>query len=182
LAHVSTICSIGHSTRSAEEFIRILRANSITLVADIRTVPKSRHNPQFEGGALERSLEEAGIGYVHLKGLGGLRHPRKDSVNLGWRNESFRGYADHMETEEFQTALSALVKMSEEQPVAIMCAEGNPFRCHRTLVADALTARGTRVVHVSSERSARVHALTRFAKKQTDGRVAYPAEQEQTTL
>ena len=160
----------------------MLRANSITLVADIRTLPRSRHNPQFEGDVLERSLKEAGIGYAHLKGLGGLRHPRKDSVNLGWKNESFRGYADHMETEEFQTALSALMKISEEQPVAIMCAEGNPFRCHRTLVADALTVKGTRVVDVSSERSARVHTLTRFAKKKTDGRVTYPAEQEQTTL
>jgi uncharacterized protein (DUF488 family) len=181
LTDVPTIYAIGHSTRPAEKFIRVLRASSITLLADIRTLPRSRHNPQFEGKALERSLEEAGIGYVHLKGLGGLRHPRKDSVNLGWRNDSFRGYADHMETEEFQSALSALVELSKEQTIAIMCAEGNPFRCHRTLVADALTLRGVRVVHISSEQSVRLHKLTPFAKP-AGGRVTYPAEQGQTRL
>jgi len=181
LKDVPTIYAIGHSTRSAEKFVRVLRANAITLLADIRTVPRSRHNPQFEGDALERSLKEAGIGYVHLKGLGGLRHPRKDSVNLGWRNDSFRGYADYMETEEFQTALATLVELSKDRTVAIMCAEGNPFRCHRTLVADALTVRGIKVVHVSSERSARVHTLTSFAKP-VDERVTYPAERDQTTL
>ena len=181
MTDVSTIYAIGHSTRSAEEFTRVLRVNSITLLADIRTIPRSRHNPQFEGDALKRSLEEAGIGYVHLKGLGGLRHARRDSVNLGWRNDSFRGYADHMETEEFQAALATLVELSRRQAVAIMCAEGNPFRCHRTLVADALTGRGIKVVHISSERSARVHTLTSFAK-QVGERVTYPAEKGQTTL
>jgi uncharacterized protein (DUF488 family) len=181
LTDVPTIYAIGHSTRPVEEFIRALGANTITLLVDIRTLPRSRHNPQFYGTTLKSSLEEAGIGYVHLKGLGGLRHPRKDSINLGWRNDSFRGYADYMETEEFQTALSTLVELSKKQTVAIMCAEGNPFRCHRMLVADALTVRDIKVIHVSSERSVRVHRLTPFAKP-IGKSITYPAEQDQTTL
>ena len=176
-----TIYAIGHSTRSAEKFTQILRANSVTLLADIRTVPRSRHNPQFEGNALERSLKEAGIGYIHLKGLGGFRHPRKDSVNVGWRNASFRGYADYMETEEFQIALATLVELSKAQSMAIMCAEGNPFRCHRILVADALVVRDIRIVHISSERSVRIHTLTPFAKP-VGKRVTYAGEHDQTTL
>ena len=176
-----TIYTIGHSTRTIEQLIQILRAHSITLLVDVRTLPRSKHNPQFDGDALRSSLERVGIGYVHLKGLGGLRRPSRDSVNTGWRNEGFRGYADHMQTEEFRAALARLMELGEGQTVTIMCAEGNPFRCHRMLVADALTARGIRVVHVSSERSVRIHTMTPFAKV-TSQRVSYPVEPGQITL
>jgi uncharacterized protein (DUF488 family) len=159
-----TICAIGHSTRSIERFLKILNAHSITMLIDIRSVPKSRHNPQFNSDALRGSLAEEGIAYVHLKELGGLRHPSKTSVNTGWRNPSFRGFADHMQTSEFEAGLDRLIALGKRENVAIMCAEGNPFRCHRSLVADALTVRGVHAVHISSERPGRPHTLAPFAK------------------
>ncbi len=160
---MTTIYAIGHSTRSLEDFIEILQAHGITLLADIRTVPKSRHNPQFSQESLAQELPRHGIQYRHIKELGGLRHASKDSVNTGWENASFRGYADYMQTPEFAAALSSLIDLAKGQNVAIMCAEGNPFRCHRSLVADALTVRGITVLHISSRKSANEHRLTPFA-------------------
>jgi uncharacterized protein (DUF488 family) len=165
--------TIGHSNRSFAEFAALLKAHGIELVADIRTVPKSRHNPQFNREALAASLPEAGIGYVHIPELGGLRHPRKDSINLAWRNDSFRGYADYMQTEAFHAALDVLLRTAAERRTAIMCAEAVPWRCHRSLVADAAMARGIEVRHITSATAANPHKLTPFA--QVEGpRVTYP--------
>jgi len=174
---MTTIYAIGHSTRALDKFIEILRAHEITLLADIRTIPKSRHNPQFNQDSLAHELPKAGIQYRHLKELGGLRRAAKDSINTGWENASFRGYADYMQTPEFAGALKALIALAKTERVAIMCAEGNPYRCHRLLIADALTVRGVRVLHISSRKSAREHALSPFAK--VDGtRITYPKEED----
>jgi uncharacterized protein (DUF488 family) len=159
-----TVYVIGHSTRPIERFLRILQAHSVTTLVDIRTVPKSRHNPQFSADAVKDSLEKAGMKYVHLKELGGLRRPTKDSENTGWRNLNFRGFADYMGTEEFEVGLNRLIALGKSENVAIMCAEGKPFRCHRSLVADALTVRGIRAVHISSENPGKLHRLTPFAE------------------
>lgn len=164
---------MGHSTRTIESFTDLLKAHSINLLVDIRTIPKSRHNPQFNEGVLKKDLKDNNIGYLHLKGLGGLRHPSKDSVNLGWNNASFRGFADYMQTEEFESALEELILLSKKHTVAIMCAEGNPFRCHRSLVADALLARNLKVLHISSKSSSREHAFTSFAKVKGH-KITYP--------
>lgn len=159
-----TIHAIGHSTMSIERFLKILDAHSITMLMDIRTVPKSRHNPQFNSDALKGSLAGAGIAYAHLKELGGLRRPSKNSLNTGWRNLSFRGFADYMQTHEFEVGLDRLIALGKSENVVIMCAEGNPFRCHRSLVADALTIREVRALHISSQRPGQLHTLTTFAK------------------
>ena len=134
--------TIGHSTRTADALVELLRAHRIEMLVDVRTIPRSRHNPQFNRDALAQSLAAAGIDYAHHPALGGLRHPRKDSVNLGWRNASFRGYADYMQTAEFARALDALEALADARRTAIMCAEAVPWRCHRGLIADALTVRG----------------------------------------
>jgi uncharacterized protein (DUF488 family) len=168
------IYAIGHSTRPLDKFVELLHAHQIEILVDIRTVPRSRANPQFNQESLAGGLPRAGIRYIHLKVLGGLRRPQKDSINLGWQNPSFRGYADFMETPEFDAALGELIRLGAQGRTAIMCAEGNPFRCHRTLVADALTARGVGVFHISSRKTARRHEMTAFA--QVEGtRVTYPA-------
>ncbi|HEX7081446.1 MAG TPA: DUF488 domain-containing protein [Gammaproteobacteria bacterium] len=170
-----TIYTIGHSTRPVEELIDLLRRHRVDLLVDIRTVPKSRHNPQFEQQSLRRSLENAGIEYRHMGSLGGLRRPAADSVNRGWRNDSFRGFADYMQTPEFSAAVAELIGAAEGRTAAIMCAEAVPWRCHRSLVGDALLVRGVEVVDIIGEQSARKHVLTRFAK--VDGtRITYPAE------
>lgn len=167
------IYALGHSTRPIEEFIELLHSHNIKLLVDIRTVPKSRHNPQFSQENLARDLPADGIRYLHLPGLGGLRKPRRDSVNLAWENSSLRGFADYMETPEFDRALVELIELARQDRVAIMCAEGNPFRCHRMLVADALTARGIPVYHIVSRKTARLHKMTPFAE--LDGtRVTFP--------
>lgn len=169
-----TIYAIGHSTRPLDKFIEILKAHKITLLADIRTIPRSRHNPQFNLESLEVELPKTKIKYRHLKALGGLRHASKDSINVGWENASFRGFADYMQTAEFAQGIEELIALSEKETVAIMCAEGNPFRCHRMLVADALTVRGVSVLHISSRKSAKPHKLTPFAV--VDGtRITYPS-------
>jgi uncharacterized protein (DUF488 family) len=143
------------------------------MLVDIRTIPKSRHNPQFNGEALKRSLEQKGIAYVHFKELGGLRKPKKDSLNMGWRNASFRGFADYMQTRAFASAIRRLMQLGKEGRVAIVCAEGNPFRCHRSLVADALTVRGVRMFHIAGKASVKEHAITPFA--QVNGtKIIYP--------
>jgi len=154
----------------------VLQAYGIERLVDIRTIPRSRHNPQFNDTALANSLTAQHLEYVHIKALGGLRRPRKDSPNTGWRNEAFRGYADFMQTEEFETALEALIQMGREKRVAIMCAEAVPWRCHRSLVADALSVRGAPVVEILSESTYRMHTLTPFA--QVEGvRITYPPDQ-----
>jgi len=167
--------SIGHSTRSVKEFIAMLNAYGIKMVVDVRTVPKSRHNPQFNRDELEKSLEESGIRYIHMKGLGGLRHAKKNSPNPAWRNASFRGFADYMQTQEFDTALGELISLSSDKITAVMCAESVPWRCHRSLIADALFIRGIMVKHIYSEKSIKEHVLTSFAKFEND-RIWYPME------
>lgn len=170
------VFTVGHSTLPIDRFVEVLRAYGIEALGDVRTVPRSRHNPQFNADALAASLGTADIGYVPMLALGGLRHPKKDSINAGWRNTSFRGYADYMQTEPFQDALEALIALSREKRVAIMCAEAVPWRCHRSLVADALGARGIPVVEILSQTNARMHKLTPFAH--VDGaRVTYPPVQ-----
>jgi uncharacterized protein (DUF488 family) len=171
---MSTIYAVGHSTHAWEEFRELLLAHRITRLVDIRTVPKSRHNPQFNQQALARELPKAGIAYDHFPSLGGLRRPAKDSKNTGWENSSFRGYADYMQTREFVGAIRQLMQAAKGQHTAIMCAEGNPFRCHRSLVADALLVRGVRVLHISSKKSARAHKITPFAHIEGT-RITYPS-------
>ena len=161
---MATIYTIGHSTRTFDEFVEILKAHAISTLVDIRTIPKSRHNPQFNKDSLEPNLKKEGITYLHFPELGGLRKARKDSPNTGWRNASFRGFADYMQTREFTSAVRRLMELGKAGRVAIMCAEGNPFRCHRSLVADALTVRQVHVFHISSKTSARPHVMTRFAR------------------
>ena len=169
-----TIWTIGHSTHPAGQFVSLLTAHGIEHVADIRTVPRSRRNPQFNTDTLPHTLAAHHIGYAHLAGLGGLRHPRKDSINSAWRNDSFRGYADYMQTTEFDRHLAELIAVARTQRTAIMCAESVPWRCHRSLVADALTARGIDVRHIlSATAQPKPHQITPFAR--IDGeRVTYP--------
>jgi len=158
------IRTIGHSTRPVHDLIEMLRAHSVTRLIDVRTIPKSRHNPQYNSDALAAALRNAGIAYEHRKALGGLRHARKDSINTGWRNQSFRGYADYMQTAEFRGALASLQETAAQDPVAIMCAEAVPWRCHRSLIADALTAHGYPVEHIMSSTKSDPHKLTSFAR------------------
>ena len=168
-----TIYTIGHSTRTIEQFIELLKAHDIEELVDVRTIPKSRHNPQFGAEELAASLQRAGIAYTHLAKLGGLRHASKDSVNLGWQNTSFRGFADYMTTLEFRTGLDELKALAEKKTVVIMCAEAVPWRCHRSLIADALTVQSWQVLHIQSRKTATPHELTSFLKVQ-DGKLTYP--------
>jgi uncharacterized protein (DUF488 family) len=160
----SAFFTIGHSDRTVESLIEILKAHGIDLLVDVRTVPRSRHNPQFNREALPGPLAAAGIEYIHMPGLGGLRHPRKDSINTGWRNLSFRGYADYMQTPEFAHRLEELIRLGESRRACLMCAESVPWRCHRSLIADALSARGIPVWHIMSAQKANPHKLTPFAR------------------
>jgi uncharacterized protein (DUF488 family) len=172
-----TIFTVGHSTLPIERFVALLEAYGIAQLADVRTVPRSRRNPQFNADALRDALRTAGIDYVPLGELGGLRKPRADSPNSGWRNESFRGYADYMQTAEFADGLERLVELGAERRTAIMCAEAVPWRCHRSLIADALGVRGIGVVEILSETSYRDHALTPFARV-SGTTVTYPPAQD----
>jgi uncharacterized protein (DUF488 family) len=175
MSRKSIVFTIGHSTHSLEEFIALLRAHGVERVIDIRTIPKSRHNPQYNREALAPALRSARIGYVHLKKLGGLRKARPDSVNMGWRNASFRGFADYMQTPEFEEGLARAIKLAEEKPSALMCAEAVPWRCHRSLVADALLVRRIPVENILSAAPAKPHKLTAFA--QVRGiHISYPDE------
>lgn len=172
-----TIHTIGHSTHPIDEFIGMLKAHGVKQLIDIRTIPRSRHNPQFEQAALEKSLPDADISYIYMKDLGGLRSKTKDSQNMGWRNASFRNYADYMQTSEFSAAVDELIKLAEKAPTAIMCAEAVPWRCHRSLVGDALLVRGIKVLDIMSLTSVKPHEMTSFAV--VDGRqILYPPEQE----
>ena len=172
---VPTVHTIGHSTRPIDDFIDLLREHDITRVVDIRTIPKSRHNPQYWHDALESSLTGAGLGYTYLAELGGRRSRRKDSINTAWRNASFQGYADHMGTEEFHRGLDRLLDIAKGETPVIMCAEAVPWRCHRSLVGDALLAHGVEVLDIIGEGSTKPHRMTSFAV--VDGvEVSYPAE------
>ena len=169
------VLTIGHSTRTLEDFISLLKTHSVTRVVDVRTVPRSRHNPQFNKDSLPEELKKVGLGYVHLPGLGGLRHAKRDSLNLGWRNASFRGYADYMQTPEFEQSLDELIQLAKQDRIALMCAEAVPWRCHRSLIADALLVRGIRVEDIMSPTSRTVRGLTPFAKV-SGSTITYPIE------
>jgi uncharacterized protein (DUF488 family) len=173
-----TVFTVGHSTRGIESFISLLRVYGIERLVDIRTMPRSRHNPQFNGDVLGETLRGGAIDYLSCQALGGLRRPRKDSPNAGWRNQSFRGYADYMQTAEFEDGLKALINLSRRKRTAIMCAEAVPWRCHRSLVGDALLVRGIPVVDILSESDFSLHKLTPFAKVEATA-ITYPGEQPQ---
>ena len=168
------IFTIGHSTRSADEFLSLLQAHAVTILVDIRTVPKSRRHPHFAKDALAAFLGSHGIRYVHLPALGGLRKPQRDSPNGAWQNDSFRGYADHMQTAEFAQGIDELLALSQGGTVAVMCAEAKWWQCHRQLVADALTARGVEVRHIMTRGDAPRHELTSFAHV-SGTQVTYPS-------
>lgn len=171
----AVVLTIGHSTHPLDEFIALSKAHGVQQVVDVRTIPRSRHNPQFNQDSLPAKLRNVRIGYHHMKGLGGLRHPRKDSPNTGWRNAGFRGFADYMQTGEFEENLQKLIELAKKKQIAIMCAEAVPWRCHRSLIADALTVRGIHVEHITSRTRRQPHRLTPFAR--VDGtHIAYPSE------
>ncbi len=167
------IFTIGHSNQMIEEFIDLLQAHGIEEVVDIRTIPKSAHNPQFNKEQLAESLTNSGIRYQHLEKLGGLRHARKDSINLGWRNLSFRGFADYMASPDFDEGLAILTGIAQTRRTAIMCAEAVPWRCHRSLVSDALTLQKWTVRHIQSRKTASEHSPTSFLQVR-GGRIVYP--------
>ncbi|HYW27188.1 MAG TPA: DUF488 domain-containing protein [Terriglobales bacterium] len=165
--------TIGHSTRSFDELVDLLREHGVTLLADVRTAPGSRRMPQFTKAALASELPGRGIEYAHLPELGGLRRPRPDSPNAGWRNESFRGYADHMADHDFAAGIERLLEWGRDRNVAVMCAEAVPWRCHRSLIADALLVRGVDVTHIVGAGRTQPAMLTPFARVE-GGRITYP--------
>jgi len=171
------VLALGHSTRPLEELITLLSSCGVKVLADIRTVPRSRKNPQFEREVLARVLPSRGIRYVHLARLGGLRHPRRSSPNGAWRNASFRGYADYMQTGEFEEGLVELRALARAGTVAVMCAEAVPWRCHRSLLADALFARGVVVEHIVGPGKTQPHRVTPFAVR-VGRRITYPPAEE----
>jgi uncharacterized protein (DUF488 family) len=167
------VFTIGHSTRSLEEMIQVLNAYGVNRLIDIRTVPRSKHNPQFNQDTFPGALEAVGIQYTGMPGLGGFRKPVPGSINNGWRNESFQGYADYMQTAEFESRLLELVHFAQQDQIVLMCAETLPWRCHRSLVADALTLHGIQVVHVISQTQSQLHRRAPWAK--VEGlRIFYP--------
>ena len=170
----SVIFTIGHSTRSVEDFLQLLKECNISQVVDIRTIPRSRHNPQYNIEALPHTLSQAGISYRHMAGLGGLRHAHRDSPNPGWRNASFRGFADYMQTAEFKENVQVLIDLAGKEIITLMCAEAVPWRCHRSLIADALLIRGMKVEHILNHRSRRTHLLTPWAQV-TGDEIIYPS-------
>jgi uncharacterized protein (DUF488 family) len=173
------ILTIGHSTRPIAVFIRLLKAHGVQRVVDVRTIPRSRHNPQFSRDQLSPALHRAKIHYTHLAGLGGLRRARADSANTGWRNASFRGYADYMQTAAFEKSLARCVALAKQERVVLMCAEAVPWRCHRSLIADALLARGIEAREITSGIRTRPYALTSWAHVKGT-HVTYPASQKRT--
>jgi uncharacterized protein (DUF488 family) len=175
------VFTIGHSTRSLAELIALLRAHGVKRVIDIRTIPRSRHNPQFNRETLARALRGSRIGYVHLKKLGGLRRAKPDSQNTGWHNASFRGFADYMQTAEFEAGLERAIKLAAGKPSTLMCAEAVPWRCHRSLVGDALVVRGIPVKDILSKSRPKTHKLTRFARVRR-GRITYPGEKKAANI
>jgi uncharacterized protein (DUF488 family) len=174
-----TILTIGHSTRTLDEFVDLLKAYHATMVVDVRTVPRSRHNPQFNKETLPNSLKPAGVKYVHMPDIGGLRRPKPDSVNTAWRNKSFRGYADYMQTKEFIENLLNLIALARENRVAIMCAEALPWRCHRSLIADALVVRHIQVEHILTMDNSIPHKLSEWAHVEGT-KITYPLFTKET--
>jgi hypothetical protein len=170
------VLTIGHSTRSMEALIGLLQAHQVRRLVDVRTIPRSRHNPQFNKETLPAALRAAGIKYRHFPKLGGLRHARADSTNMAWRNASFRGFADYMQTPEFATAIEKLAELAQNERLAVMCAEAVPWRCHRSLIADALYVRGFPVEHILSGIRSRLHEPTPWARIR-GMRITYPLEQ-----
>jgi len=169
------VFTIGHSTHPLDAFIGLLKKNEVRHVLDVRTVPHSRRNPQFDKSVLPESLRVPGINYTHLPGLGGLRHPTRDSINKAWRNTSFRGFADYMQTPEFEEGLLRILELADSEQCVLMCAEAVPWRCHRSLIGDALVARGARVEHIISSNERKLHVMTPWA--QTDGlKIFYPSQ------
>ena len=174
----AVIWTVGHSDRPLEKFVHLLQKHGVTLVVDVRKMPRSRHNPQFNGDTLSQVLREAGIDYVDMPGLGGLRRRRPDSPNTGWENASFQGYADYMLTPEFEKSLQELLERAGKQPAALMCAEAVPWRCHRSLIADALVVRGICVEHILSATRTQTHVLRPWA--QVEGtHITYPPQAEE---
>ncbi len=173
------IYTIGHSTRTLEEFIELLKTYHITYLIDVRTVPRSRHNPQFNKETLPTTLKPHGIKYIHFPEIGGLRHPKPNSINLAWENSSFRGYADYMQTKEFTDNLLKIVALARENRLALMCAEALPWRCHRNLISDALVARHIRVQHIISKTSTITHVLSEAAHVEGT-KVTYPLYTKET--
>ena len=169
------VFTIGHSTRAIGEFTRLLKAHGVRRVIDVRTIPRSRYNPQFNRDQLSPALHSARIHYRHMPGLGGLRHARRDSANTGWRNMSFRGYADYMQTSVFHESLARCLDLAKRERVVLMCAEAVPWRCHRSLIADALLVRGVEVREITSRIRTRPHALTPWARVKGT-RITYPSE------
>jgi uncharacterized protein (DUF488 family) len=161
--HRNFVFTIGHSTRPFDDFVHLLKSHGVQRVVDVRTLPRSRVNPHFGIARLPGLLRAAHIHYTHLPGLGGLRRPRPASLNLGWRNDSFRGYADYMQTSAFKESLQRCLELASVERVALMCAEAVPWRCHRSLIADALVARGIDALEIASDCRVRPHALTPFA-------------------
>lgn len=168
------VLTVGHSTRPIEQFVGLLQAHGVERVVDVRTVPKSRRNPQFGQDLLPGSLKSAGIGYTHMPSLGGLRRARPDSPNAGWRNASFRGYADYMQTPPFAQGLEQVIELAQKERVALMCAEAVPWRCHRSLIADALLVRGIPSEDIASATRRTPHELTPFARVRGT-EITYPA-------
>ena len=167
------VLTVGHSTRAQDDFIGLLHAHAVKRLVDVRTIPRSRHNPQFNRDRIAAALRRAGINYLHMKALGGLRHAHTDSVNTAWRNASFRGFADYMQTREFSDGLHRLMKIARTKRTAIMCAEAVPWRCHRSLIADALLVNGYRVVEIESCKRTRTHELTPWAHVK-GSKITYP--------
>jgi uncharacterized protein (DUF488 family) len=171
------VMTVGHSNRPLESFLQLLKSHGVKRVIDVRTIPHSRHNPQFNQDALPEDLRSAKMLYCHMPGLGGLRQARRDSPNMGWRTPSFRGYADYMQSKEFESSLDMLLKLAGEKQLALMCAEAVPTHCHRWLIADALLVRGFRVEHIITQTFRRTHQLTPFAHVEGN-RLSYPADME----
>src|SRR5271169_3402534 len=168
-----TILTIGHSTRTIDEFIELLKTYGVNLIVDVRSVPRSRYNPQFNKETLPNSLKTHNIKYIHMPDIGGLRHPKRDSINLAWKNSSFRGYADYMQTQEFTDNLLKIFALARENCMALMCAEALPWRCHRSLISDALVARHVKVEHIISKTSCLNHQLTEIANVEGT-QITYP--------
>ena len=174
-----TVFTIGHSTRTLAEFIQLLKTYAVTLLVDVRTVPRSRHNPQFNKETLPASLKSEGIRYIHMPEIGGLRRPKRDSVNLAWKNMGFRGYADFMQTKEFTDNLLKIIALARENCLALMCAEALPWRCHRSLISDALVVRHVKVQHIINASSTITHELNEMA--QVEGtKITYPLFTKET--
>lgn len=173
MTSIAAIHTIGHSTRSADEFLRLLKVHGIMQLADIRTLPRSRRHPQFNREPLETWLAAKGITYRHFVALGGLRKPRRDSVNTAWRSAGFRGYADHMQTGEFREGVDALLAFGAAGPTCVMCAEAVWWECHRRLLSDSLLVRGVPVCHILGEAEPKPHERSGFARE-VGGQLTYP--------